>query len=69
MDNIAEKWNTQAYQRADDGNWEVLKPDGSVRMTLYRSDSFVLGKRIPTIFLSESGGTQKVRFGSSIYSY
>jgi len=66
MDNFAEKWGTQVYQRAD-GNWEVLKPDGSVRMTLYRSGSEIDGQQLPTIFLNESGSTQKVRFGFSSY--
>jgi hypothetical protein len=33
MDNFAERWGTTVYQR-DDRIWEVLKPDGSVRMTL-----------------------------------
>ena len=65
MDNFAEEWGTEVYQRTN-GNWEVLKPDGTVRMTQYRSRDTDL----PTINLNESGSTpQKIRFGSSTYSY
>jgi len=68
LDTFAEKWGAQVYQRAD-GNWEVLKPGGSVRMTQYRSGSVTDGKRRPTINLNESGSTQKIRFGDSKYPY
>jgi len=69
MDNFAETWGAEVYQRAD-GAWEVRKPDGSVRMTQYRSRSCVEGKRRPTINLNESGRTpQKIRFGDSKYPY
>lgn len=64
MDNFAEKWGTEVYQRAD-GNWEVLGPSGNVRMTQYESGSTGL----PTINVNESGSTQKVRFGDSKYSF
>jgi len=68
LDNFAEKWGTQVYLRAD-GNWEVLKPGGSVRMTQYRSGSVIDGQRRPTINLNESGSTQKIRFGDSKYPF
>ncbi|HHP7238728.1 hypothetical protein [Longibacter sp.] len=68
LDNFAEKWGTQVYQRAD-GNWEVLMPGGSVRMTQYRSGTVIDGKRRPTINLNESGSTQKIRFGDSKYPF
>lgn len=69
MDNFAETWDTRVQYRSGDDVWEVVKSGGSVRMTQYRSGSVIDGKRRPTIFLNESGGTQKIRFGDSKYSY
>jgi hypothetical protein len=69
MDNFAEKWGTEVYHQAD-GNWEVFKPGGSVRMAQYHPPSIINGPCRRTINLNTSGDApHKIRGGDSTYLY
>lgn len=63
INNFAERWGTTVRNIAPDRR-QVTSPDGSIILTHYPSRD----TPYPTIQINESGATQKVRFGSSIYS-
>jgi hypothetical protein len=66
MDNFTEKWGATVRNIGPE-RWQVTSPDGATILTHYPSESLINAESKPTIFINESGVTQKVRFGSSIY--
>lgn len=66
LDNFADKWGTGVSRIATGPDrWQIASPGGGTFLTHYRYRDTAL----PTIQLSEEGNLQKVRLGSSSYSY